>query len=285
MHAHERMREMGGKVKRRRAHAHARTHATDLDHLGGVREPEAGDHVSSCEDGAGAVLAGLMRAVVCDLLTELVDAGELHHARLALFEGLLESRHDDGAFVSVLHVRLVHILDDDIEPRGVDVLLLEVFGLKKVRGVINSGIACAQKGLLRAHAGRKRARKHQRQRGLRHLESVARSARPAFRCAWHTSRLISDENDCIALEGLLECRHADGAFVSVLHDRLVLDDVVVFLEVFGLKKVCGVLDSGGACAEKRVTSCARRQKEGAQASATARPTESPRILPCQTHLE
>ncbi len=146
---------MGGEVKRRRTHAHARTHATDLDHLGGVREPQAGDHVSNREDGAGAVLvshlAGLLRAVVCvtvcDLLSEFVDAGELH-ACLGLFEGLLESRNDDGAFVSVLHVRLVHVLDDDIEPRGVDVLLLEVFGLKKVRG-INSGIACAKKGYFR----------------------------------------------------------------------------------------------------------------------------------------
>ncbi len=37
-------------------HARSRAHARDLDHLGGVREPQAGDHVSDREDGAGADL-------------------------------------------------------------------------------------------------------------------------------------------------------------------------------------------------------------------------------------
>jgi hypothetical protein len=129
------------------------------------------------------------------------------------------------------------------------------------------------------------ARKHQRQRGLRHLESVARVARPASRRARRTSSRISAENDCAALVGLLERQHDDGAFVRILDDRLFLDDDVLLLEVFGLKKVRGVLDSGGACAKKRVTLCARGQKEGAQASATARPTQSPCISPCQAHLE
>jgi hypothetical protein len=230
-------------------------------------------------------LKHVLDAAICDLLSKVVDVGELHLARLALHEGLLEIRHDDGAFVSVLHDRRVHVLDDEIEPRGVEVVLLEVFGLKKVHGVLNSDGACAKKGSLPAHAGRKRARKHQRQRGLRHLESVARVARPAFRRDRRTWSGISAENDSAALEGLLDCQHDEVAFVSILDDRLFLDDDVLLLEVFGLKKVRGVLDSGGACAKKRVNLRARGQKEGAQASSTARPTKSPRISPCQAHLE
>ncbi len=59
-------------------------------------------------------------------------------------------------------------------------------------------VPARKKGLLRAHAGRKRARKHQRQRGLRN--------RPAFRRARRTSSSIFAENDGIVLKN----HHADS---------------------------------------------------------------------------